>query len=78
MVYTPNHDRRVHSLDNDGQRTDNNLEDRIEKFGLQIDDKYVYRIPLKYFCSLRKINFPTKIDMKIRLTLETEMKKLFE
>ena len=78
MVYTPNHDRRVHSLDNDGQRTDNNLEDRIEKFGLQIDDKYVYRIPLKYFYGLRKINFPTKIDMKIRLTLETEMKKLFE
>ena len=78
MVYTPNHDRRVHSLDNDGQRTDNNLEDRIAKFGLQIDDKYVYRIPLKYFYGLRKINFPTKIDMKIRLTLETEMKKLFE
>ena len=25
-----------------------------------------------------KVNFPTKIDMKIRFTLETDMKKLFE
>ena len=58
--------------------TDENLDERIEKFGVQIDDKYVYSIPLKYFCGLGKINFPTKIDLKIRCTLETEMKKLFE
>ena len=58
--------------------TDKNLDERIEKFGIQIDDKYVYRIPLKYFCDLGKINFPTKIDLKIRCTLETEMKNLFE
>ena len=45
---------------------------------MQIDSKYVYRIPLKYFCDLGKINFPTKIDLKIHCTLETEMKKLFE
>ena len=78
VVYTPNHDRRSRSLDNDGQRTEDNLEDRIGKISLQIDEKYVYRILLKYFCYLGKINFPTKIDMKICLTLETEMKKLFE
>ena len=60
------------------QVTDENLDERIEKFGVQIDDKYFYRIPLKYFCDLGKINFPTKIDLKIRCTLETEMKKLFE
>ena len=78
MVYTPNHDRRIHSLNNDVQRTDDNLEDRIRQFGLQIQNKYMYRIPLKYFCGLGKINFPTKIDMKICLMLETEMKKLFE
>ena len=29
-------------------------------------------------CDLEKINFPTKIDIKIRLILETDMKKLFE
>ena len=58
--------------------TDENLDERIEKFGVQIDDKYVYRIPLKYFCRLTKINFPTKIDLKLRCTLETDMRKLFE
>ena len=78
VVYTPNHDRRSRSLDNDGQRTNDNLEDRIGKISLQIDEKYGYRILPKYFCYLGKINFPTKIDMKICLTLETEMKKLFE
>ena len=45
---------------------------------VQIDDKYVYRIPLKYFFDLGKINFPTKINLKIRYTLETEMKNLFQ
>ena len=44
---------------------------------VQIDDKYVYRIPLKYFFDLGKINFSTKINLKIRCTLETEMKKTF-
>ena len=45
---------------------------------LQIDDKYAYRIPLKCFCDLGKINLPTKIDLKIRCTLKTDMKKIFE
>ena len=63
------------------QVTDENLDERIEKFGFQIDDKCVYRIPLRYFCDLGKIKlikFPTKRDLKIRCTLETEVKKLFE
>ena len=38
----------------------------------------MYRIPLKYICDIGKTNIPTKIDMKIRLTLETDMKELFE
>ena len=38
----------------------------------------MYRVPLKYICDIGKINFPTKIDLKIRLTLETDMKRLFE
>ena len=54
------------------------FEDREAKFRNQLKDKYVYRIPLKYICDIGKINFPTKINMKIRLTLETDMKKLFE
>ena len=38
----------------------------------------MYRIPLKYICDLGKMNFPAKIDLKIRCTLQTEMKNLFE
>ena len=44
---------------------------------MQIDDKNVYRIPLKYICDLGQINFPAKTDIKICLALEPEMKKLF-
>ena len=59
-------------------RTDDNLEDREDKFANQIDSKYVYRIPLKYLCDLGKINFRTKIDLKIRCMLQTNMKQFFE
>ena len=55
-----------------------NFRDREAKFRNQLKNKYVYRVPLKYISDLGKINFPNKIDIKIRLTLETDMKKLFE
>ena len=55
-----------------------NFNEREAKFRNQLKNKYVYRVPLKYICCLGKINFSTKIDIKIRLTLETDMKKLFE
>ena len=71
-------DRRIHKNDNEVHRTDESLEDQQLKPGAQIDKKYVYRVPLKCFCVLGKINFPTKIDLKIRCTLQTEMKKLFQ
>ena len=35
-------------------------------------------MPLRYFIDLGKINFPTKIDYRIKLHLETEMKKSFK
>ena len=38
----------------------------------------MYRIPLRYFSDIGKINFPTKIDHRIKLFLETDMDKLFE
>ena len=37
-----------------------------------------YRVPLRYFCNIGKINFPTKIDYRIKIFLETNMSKLFE
>ena len=41
-------------------------------------NEHVYRIPLTYFTNLGKINFPTKIDYRIKCDLETETKKMFE
>ena len=71
-------DRRSNNNDDATKRTDDDIEDREDLFAVQIDSKYVYRIPLKYFCDLGKINFPTKIYLKICCALETEMKRLFE
>ena len=42
-----------------------------------VKNVHVYRIPIWYFTDLDKINFPTKIDYRIKLHLEKEMKKLF-
>ena len=58
--------------------TDLNIEDRIDLFQDQLKNEHVYRIPLRYFSDIGKINFPTKIDYRIKLFLETKMEKLFE
>ena len=58
--------------------TDLNLEKRISLFKEQLKNEHVYRIPLRYFSDIGKINFPTKIDYRIKLFLETSMNKLFE
>ena len=57
---------------------DLNINERISKFKEQLKNEHVYRLPLRYFTDIGKINFPTKIDYKIKLHLETEMKRLFE
>ena len=41
-------------------------------------NEHLYRIPLRYFPGLRKINFPTKISYRLKCHLKTEMKKLFQ
>ena len=78
VIIPGNEDRRNHNNDNKAFRTNDNLKDCEDKFANQIDSKYVYRIPLKYLCNLRKINFPTKIDLEICCMLQTDMKQLFE
>ena len=55
-----------------------NLEKRISVFKNLLKNEFVYRIPLRYFSDIGKINFPTKIDYRIKLFLETSMNKLFE
>ena len=57
---------------------DLNINDRISKFQNQLKDEYVYKIPIRYFTYLGKINFSVKIDFRIKCHLETEMKMLFE
>ena len=57
---------------------DLNIDDRTELFEDQLQSEYIYRIPLRYFSDIGKINFPTKIDYRIKLQLETSLGKLFE
>ena len=78
VIIRGNEDRRSHTNNNEANRTDANLEDRENKFDAQIDNKYVYRVPLKNLCDLGKLNFPKETDLKICCTLQTDMKKLSE
>ena len=43
-----------------------------------LSDKFVCRVPLKYFTDIGEINFPIKVDCRFKLHVETDMKKLFE
>ena len=78
VVYPANSGRRSHSNDDATKKADDKIVDREDKFAAQIGSKYMYKIPLKYFCDLGKINFPTNIGLEICCMLETEMKRLFE
>ena len=59
-------------------RTDENLSQRIQKFGNQIGDDYIYRIPLKFISELGFVNQPVKFDTKWKIFFEGEMSRLFE
>ena len=52
---------------------DLNIDERIELF-----HDHSSEIPLRYFSDIEKTNFPTKIDYRIKLFLETNMTRLFE
>ena len=60
------------------ERTDDNIDDRIQKFRTQLQNNYYYRIPLKYICDIGYVNTPIKFNTKWRLTFETNMSRLFE
>ena len=57
---------------------DLNIDDSLAKFKNIIKNEHVYRIPLCYFTDFGKINFPTKIDYRLKLHLKKDMKRLFE
>ena len=76
-----NEDRRdEHSAagEDEDNRTNDNINDRIEKFQNQIKNTKYYRIPLNYLCNIGLVNQPIRFNTKWRLTFETNMKKLFK
>ena len=60
------------------ERTDDNLDERIQKFANQLKTTYYYRIPLKYICDLGFVNTPIKFNTKWRLTFKSDFSRLFE
>ena len=60
------------------QAKDLNIDQRIANFQNLLKNERIYRVPLTYFCGTGKINFPRKIDYRIKLFLKTNMNKLFE
>ena len=58
--------------------TDLNIEDRTTLFQDQLKSEHVYRIPVRYFSDVGKINFPTKIDYRIKLFEETKIGNFVE
>ena len=76
--YNRNIDRWTHDSNNPRDITDDNIDDRIDKFSNVINTSRTYKIPLRYFCDLGKISFPVRINFKIRCNLEIDIKNLFE
>ena len=70
-------DERTNDADQ-AKRTDDNFEERIEKFHDQLENNYWYRIPIKFLCDIRFVNTPIKFNTKWRLTFEINMQKSFE
>ena len=74
-------DRRKHytAQNADGvNRTDENLDDRLDKFSDQLQDEYYYMILLRFLCDLGLVNQPVKFNTKWLITFEQDHQKLFE
>ena len=71
-------ERRTDNRNTANDITDLNINERITKFQNQLKNEFVYRISLRYFSDIGKINFLLKIDFRIKCHIETDMKKLFE
>ena len=66
-------DRRIHNSNTANDITDLNINERITKFKNQLKNEFVYRVLLRYFTDVGKINFPLKIDFRRKCHLETDM-----
>ena len=54
---------------------DLNIDEQISKFKDQLKNRYLHRTPLTYFTDLGKINFPLKMDFRIKCHLSKKKKK---
>ena len=80
-IYGNDNDRCAHYTTTNattGNRTDENLTERIDRLQDQLKDEYVYKTPLKYLGHLGLVNRCFKFNTSYILTLETDMQKLFE
>ena len=73
-----NIDRRPHNDNDDADRTDPNLTYRMGQLKNYIFQKHIYRTPLGSIVDLGLVNFAFKTDLRIVITLERNLNKLFE
>ena len=56
-------------------RSDDDLNKRITKSHNYIKDENTYRAPQRFLVDIGMVNQPLKLDLKIKCTLETKIKK---
>ena len=78
FILKKNNDRRPHNDNDDAGRTDPNLTYCIAQLKNYIFQKHIYRIPLGSIVDLVLVNFAFKTDLRIVITLERNLNKLFE
>ena len=71
-------ERRLYNSNTANGITHLNINERITKFQNKLNNAFVCRVSLLYFTDIRKINFPLKIDFRIKYYFETDVRKLFE
>ena len=71
-------DTRTAAGEDAHNRTDDNMDERIQKFQNQLKNTYWYRVPLKYTVDIGQVNTPIKFNTKWCITFETDLQKLFE
>ena len=59
-------------------RTDDNPDNRLDKFSDQLQDEYYYMIPSRFLCDLGLVNQPVKFNTKWLITFKQDYQKPFE
>ena len=66
--------RKHYTTQNDDavNRTDESLDERLDKFSNQLQDEYYYMIPVRFLCDLGLVNQPVKFNTKWLITFEQD------